>query len=159
MCVCVIAIISMTWCSQAWNKSEPCYCDYAVSWSVGWPMGTMNWNYPFHDDYCDGGKNNWKLKINYAWKCCVHTDSGKLVIHHPVLFVHIEISKQYLLFLNDSMAILKGFKERVPKHDTASKSAWLVFLRGAQREIFPLSNDISIAFYFSPFLLLVSFLF
>lgn len=84
---CIIAIISMTWCSQAWNESEPCYCDYTVNWSIGWPMGTMNWNYPFHDDYCDGGKNNWKLKINYAWKCCHPRRLWKRVIHHLVLFV------------------------------------------------------------------------
>lgn len=58
-------------------------------------------------------KTTGSLKSIMHENAVIHADSGKLVIHHPVLFVHKEISKQYLLFLNDSMAILKGFKEIV----------------------------------------------
>lgn len=58
-------------------------------------------------------KTTGSLKSIMHENAVVHTDSEKLVIHHPALFVHMEISKQYLLFLNDSMAVLKGFKERV----------------------------------------------
>lgn len=58
-------------------------------------------------------KTTGSLKSIMHEKAVIHADSGKLVIHHPVLFVYKEISKQYLLFLNDSMAVLKGFKEIV----------------------------------------------
>lgn len=61
-------------------------------------------------------KTTGSLKSIMHENAVVHADSRKLVIHHPVLYVHKEISKQYLLF---------------PNHSTAAESVWLVFMQEA----------------------------
>lgn len=78
-------------------------------------------------------KTTGSLKSIMHENAVIHADSGKLVIHHLVLFVRKEISKPYLIILNESERFCR---ESLPKHDNFAKPGWLSFLHGAQKEIF-----------------------
>lgn len=53
-------------------------------------------------------KTTGSLKSIMHENAVIHTDSGKLVIHHLVLYVHKEIFKQFLINPNDSGRFVDG---------------------------------------------------
>lgn len=78
-------------------------------------------------------KTTGSLKSIMHENAVIHADSGKLVIHHLVIFVRKEISKQYLIILNDTERFCR---ESCPNMTILPNLDGFFFLHGAQKEIF-----------------------